>query len=247
MSPPRNSVRLRALIVVALALSCPVLSIAQGDSPAKTDAVQKQPDASGPDISTIIAGLKEALEISSTKAIAQTGKRDGFMQNEAIRILLPSQLEGISKSMRLIGLGDEVDELEIGMNRAAEEATPQAKPIFLAELKRLTFNDPRLILNGGDTAATEYFRRASSADLSPAFTPIVHRSLEHLGVTKQYKRVLKNDPGGSAIANEFDLDKYVVEQTLEGIFSVLASEESDIRQNPSAQNSNLIKEVFGGK
>lgn len=235
------------LLIVAFVSCCPTSSTAQGDYTAKTDPARKEPAASGPANGEIIAGLKRALEISSTRAIAETGKRDGFLQNEAIRILLPPKLQAIGKSMRMLAMGDEVDELEIGMNRAAEEATPQAKPIFLQALKNLVFRDPRLILTSGDTAATEYFRQNSSADLTAAFTPIVHHSLEHLGVIKQYKRVVKNDPGGNAIASEFDLDKYVVEQTLDGIFDVLASEESNIRQNPSAQNSDLIKEVFGGK
>jgi hypothetical protein len=153
--------------------------------------------------------------------------------------------KAIGKSMRLIGMGDQVDELEIGMNRAAEDAMPQAKPIFLAALKNLVIKDPRLVLTSGDTAATEYFRRASSTDLVAAFTPIVRREMEHHGVLKQYKRVLKSDPGGNAIANEFDLDQYVVEQALNGIFDVMASEESNIRSQPAAQNSDVIKVVFG--
>lgn len=236
----------RLLILLGLLVpSSAVLSCAQSDASSKSDTTEKQHEASDPDDATIISGLKQALEISSSKAIAQTGKHDGFLENEAIRILLPPKLQSIGKSMRMLGRGDEVDELEIAMNRAAEGATAQAKPIFLAALRNLVFKDPRLILAGTDSAATDYFRRSSSADLSAAFTPIVHHSIERLGVTKQYKRVLKNDPGGNAIASEFDLDQYVVEQTLDGIFEVMASEESNIRRDPSAQNSDLLKEVFG--
>jgi Protein of unknown function (DUF4197) len=236
----------RLLLLLALSVSCgAVLSFAQSDAPSKSDNTQKQQAASGTDDAVLISGLKQALEISSTKAISQTGKRDGFLENEAIRILLPPRLQAIGKSMRMLGRGDEVDELEIAMNRAAEEATPRARPIFSAALKNAVFKDPRLIVDGTDSAATDYFRRSSSSDLTAAFTPIVHRTMEHLGVTKQYKRVLKSDPGGNAIANEFDLDQYVVEQTLDGIFNVMASEESMIRREPSAQNSELLKEVFG--
>jgi Protein of unknown function (DUF4197) len=237
----RNS--LCALFLIAML--APPWSFAQSGPTAKSDDGSKQ--SSDPGDATMISALREVVEISSTKAIAQTGKRDGFLQNEAIRILLPPRLQAIGKSMRLIGRGDEVDELEIGMNRAAEDATPQAKAIFLAALKNVVWKDPGLIVTGSNTAATEYFRRSSSADLSAAFTPIVHHSLERLGVIKQYKRVLKSDPGGDAIANEFDLDKYVVDQTLEGVLDVMASEESNIRNDPSAQNSDLIKQVFGGK
>lgn len=235
------------LLMVAFVARLPLSSTAQSDSTAKSDASRKQANAPEADNAKITAGLKQAIEISSTRALAETGKRDGFLQNEAIRILLPPKLQAIGKSMRMLAMGDEVDELEIGMNRAAEEATAQAKPIFPGALKNLVFRDPRLILTSGDTAATEYFRQNSYADISAAFTPIVHHALEHLGVIKQYKRVVKNDPGGNAIANEFDLDKYVVEQALDGIFNVMASEESNIRQNPGAQNSEIIKEVFGGR
>lgn len=233
----------RLVLLVALFLPCcAVFSAAQDD--ASNTANQHQ--ASDPDDATVISALKEALEISSTKAIAQIGKHDGFLQNEAIRILLPPKLQSIGKSMRMMAMGDQVDELEIGMNRAAENATPQAKPIFLAALKNLAIRDPRIVLTSGDSAATEYFRRVSSTDISAAFTPIVHHALEHLGVIRQYKRVLKSDPGGNAIASEFDLDQYVVEQTLNGIFEVMASEESNIRSQPAAQNSDVIKVVFGG-
>jgi hypothetical protein len=237
----RNFVR--AFAVAALLPCCALLSFSQ--STTKSDSKPAPQAASDPDNATVISGLKQVLEISSTKAIAQTGKHDGFLGNEALRILLPPKLQAIGKSMRLIGMGDQVDELEIGMNRAAEDATPQAKPIFLAALKNLVIKDPRLVLTSGDTAATEYFRRASSTDLVAAFTPIVRREMEHHGVLKQYKRVLKSDPGGNAIANEFDLDQYVVEQALNGIFDVMASEESNIRSQPAAQNSDVIKVVFG--
>jgi hypothetical protein len=236
------------LVVVAILLPCcAVLSFSQSNASTKSESQQPRQAASDPDDATVISGLRQALEISSTKAIAQTGKHDGFLQNESIRLLLPPKLQAIGKSMRMLGRGDEVDELEIGMNRAAEDSTPQAKPIFLAALKNLVFRDPQLVLTGGDTAATEYFRRSSSNDLEAAFTPIVHHTLERLGVIKQYKHVLKNDPGGSAIANEFDLDKYVVEQTLDGIFEVIAAEEGNIRRDSSAQNTDLLKEVFGRK
>jgi hypothetical protein len=237
---------LRVLLLIAiLGPSGAISSCAQSASAAQANASSRR--LSDPDNATLISALRQALEISSTKAIAQTGKRDGFLENEAIRILLPPKLQAIGKSMRMLGRGDEVDELEIGMNRVAEDATPQAKPIFMAALKNLVWKDPDLILTGGNTAATEYFRRSSSADLSAAFTPIVHRFLERHGVTKQYKHVLDNDPGGNAIASEFDLDKYVVDQTLQGIFAVMASQESNIRNDPSAQTSDVLKQVFGGK
>jgi hypothetical protein len=193
----------------------------------------------------IIAGLKEALEIATTKAIALTGRHDGFLKNEDIRILLPPKLASIGKGMRMIGMGEQVDDLEIDMNRAAEQATPQAKEIFLTALKNMTFYDAHRILDSGDTAATDYFRGTTNKELTQAFTPAVHRAMERNGVIKQYKSVMKNAPGGNALTNEFDLDGYVVEKTLDGIFLMLSVEEKNIRSNPEARTSDLLKEVFG--
>jgi len=227
------------LLPIAMAL-CSILAAAQAD-----EAVDR--DISGLSNEKIISGLKEALQVSTTRAIALTGKHDGFLQNEAIRILLPPKLQAVGKGMRLLGMGDKVDDLEIGMNRAAEQAAPQAKPIFLAALKKMTFHDARHILSGNETAATDYFRQTTFADLTAAFSPIVHRSLERVGVVQQYNHVIKEAPGGTALAGEFDLDKYVVEKTLDGLFYVLGAEESKIRKSPVAQTTELLKEVFRGK
>jgi hypothetical protein len=195
----------------------------------------------------IIAGLKQALQVSTAKAVALTGRRDGFLKNEAIKIALPPRLEAVGKGMRMLGMGAKVDELEVGMNRAAEQATPQAKQIFLAALRKMTFDDARHILTGDDTAATEYFKRTSSPDLTVAFAPIVHRSMERVGVVQQYNQVIKTAPGGSALASQFDINKYVVSKTLDGLFHVLGEEEKKIRKNPAAQTTALLKEVFGRK
>jgi hypothetical protein len=204
-------------------------------------------DTSGLSNDKIIAGLKQALQVSTTKAVALTGHRDGFLKNEAIKIALPPRLEAVGRGLRMLGMGAKVDELEVGMNRAAEQATPQAKQIFLAALRKMTFDDARHILTGDDTAATEYFKRTSSPDLTVAFSPIVHRSMEHVGVVQQYNQVIKTAPGGSALASQFDINKYVVSKTLDGLFHVLGEEEKKIRKNPAAQTTALLKEVFGRK
>lgn len=235
------------LLTVVLALCCSAYVTAQLDSALKkAEASLDQRDSSALSDSKIVSGLKEALEVGTTRAVALTGKHDGFMKNEAIRILLPPKLQPVGKGMRLLGMGEQVDDLEIGMNRAAEQAAPQAKPIFLAALKKMTFDDARRILAGDDTAATEYFRRTTSTDLTTSFTPVVHHSMERVGVVRQYESVIKNAPGGSALASEFDLDKYVVGKTLDGIFVMLGEEEKKIRKNSAAQTTALLKEVFGG-
>jgi uncharacterized protein DUF4197 len=233
-----------ALIAIVFSLCC--------TAPAQLDEVMKKADeslnrrdTSGLSNDKIVAGLKEALQVSTGKAVALTGRPDGFLKNQAIKILLPPKLGTVVKGMRMLGEGAEVDELEVGMNRAAEQATPQAKQIFLSAVKRMSFDDARRILSGGGTAATDYFKRQSSGDLTTAFAPIVHRSMQHVGVVEQYNRVLQSAPGGSALAGEFDLDKYVVSKTLDGLFYMLGEEEKKIRQNPAAQTTALLKEVFG--
>jgi len=204
-------------------------------------------DNSQLDDNKIIAGLKEALQVSTGKAVALTGKPDGFLKNQAIRILLPPKLQRVGDGMRMLGMGAPVEELEVGMNRAAEQATPQAKKIVLAALEKMSFDDARHILTGNDTAATEYFKRTSSADLAAAFAPIVQQSMQRVGVVQQYERVLNSAPGGNALLAEFDLNKYVLGKTLEGLFYMVGEEEKRIRKDPAAQTTALLKEVFGKK
>ena len=236
------------LVAIVVTLCCTTYSAAQLDEVfKKAEQAAGHRDTSSLSDEKIISGLKEALQVSTTKAVALTGKPDGFLKNEAIKILLPPKLETIGRGMRMLGMGEKVDELEVGMNRAAEQATPQAKQIFLAALKKMTFDDARRILTGGDTAATDYFKRTSSADLTTAFTPIVHRSMEHVGVVQQYNQVIKSAPGGNALAGEVDINKYVVGKTLDGLFYMLGEEEKKIRKDPAAQTTALLKEVFGRK
>jgi hypothetical protein len=129
----------------------------------------------------ISAGLKEALKVSTTKAVAVTGKPDGFLKNDAIKILLPQKLRTAGSGLRMLGMGPQLDELEVGMNRAAEQAAPQAKQIFLSALSRMSIDDARRILNGSDTAASDYFRDKTSPELRTAFKPIVHTAMQNVG------------------------------------------------------------------
>lgn len=196
----------------------------------------------------ITAGLREALKVSTTNAVATTGRPDGFLKNEAIKILLPQKLRNARTALRFVGVGPQLDELEVGMNRAAEQAAPEAKQIFLNALMQMSFDDARGILTGGNTAATEYFRSKSSADLARAFTPIVHRSLHNVGVVQQYEQLTQNSLAAPVLRNQkFDLDSYVVGKTLDGLFYVLGQEETKIRKNPAAQTSAILKEVFGSR
>jgi Protein of unknown function (DUF4197) len=229
-------------------LFCAYLATAQlGEIIKKANESLDQHSTAGLSNDKIIAGLKEALQVSTSKAVAVTGKPDGFLKNEAIKILLPPKLQTVGKGMRMLGMGERVDELEVGMNRAAEQATPEAKKIFIAAVKKMSFDDARKILTGSNTAATEYFKRASSEDLTATFSPIVTRSMQRVGVVQQYNRVLASAPLGTPLAGQFDLNKYVVAKTLDGLFLMLGEEEKKIRKDPAAQTTSLLREVFGRK
>ena len=238
---------MRAFILTAILLSSCFVHAQLDDVLKKAEDTLGGHSTAGLSNDKIVAGLKEALQVSTGKAVALTGRPDGFLKNQAIKILLPPKLETVGKGMRMLGMGASVDELEVGMNRAAEQATPEAKAIFIAAVKKMSFDDARKILSGSDTAATEYFKRTSSQDLTTAFSPIVQRSMEHVGVVQQYDHLLATAPGGNALAGQFDLNKYVVGKTLDGLFLMLGEEEKKIRKDPAAQTTALLKEVFGKK
>jgi hypothetical protein len=218
-----------------------------GDILNKAGEAMKGRSAAALSDSKIVAGLTDALRVGTSNAVTATGKPDGFLKNAAIKILLPDKLRPVASGARMLGMGSRVDELEVAMNRAAEQATPQAKQIFFDALKRMTFEDARQILYGNQTAATDYFKRQSSADLTKAFTPIVHDTMEKVGVIRQYNQLLKSAPGGTAIAGRYDLTPYVVGKTLDGLFYMLGQEEKNIRENPAARTTAILREVFGAK
>ncbi|HKD81765.1 MAG TPA: DUF4197 domain-containing protein [Candidatus Angelobacter sp.] len=196
----------------------------------------------------VAAGLKEALTVGTRNAVASTGRVDGFLKNAAIKILLPEKLRGVGKGLRTIGMGQQVDSLEVGMNRAAEQAAPAARQIFINAVKQMTISDARQILSGGDTAATEYFRNKSTDQLTAAFAPIVHQSMENVGVVRQYNK-LKQNPLAAEFSQskDFDLDQYVVGKTMDGLFYMIGEEEKKIRHDPAAQTTALLREIFGKK
>ena len=141
----------------------------------------------------IAAGLKEALRIGTDHATTLTGKPDGYFRNAAIKILMPDQLHAFEKGLRVFGFGPQVDEFVLSMNRAAERAAPQAKNIFLGAIAQMTFADAQQILSGGETAATDYFRSKTTAELTAAFRPQVEQAMNEVGVTRQYKDLVQQD------------------------------------------------------
>ena len=194
----------------------------------------------------IASGLKEALTVGTGNAVSRTGRVDGYFANQAIRILLPDNLRTVERGLRAAGKGQQVDEFILSMNRAAERAAPFAKDIFIGAIKEMTFDDVRRIFNGGDTAATEYFKGKTTEKLTTAFKPIVAKATEEVGVTKQYKDLTG---GLSSIpfmrTQSLDIDDYVVRKALDGLFYVLAEEEKKIRTQPAARVTSLLQEVFG--
>jgi hypothetical protein len=191
------------------------------------------------------AGLKEALQVATEKTVSLTGKTDGYFANQAIKILMPEKLRSFETGLRAVGYGGQIDELVLGMNRAAERAAPQAKQIFFDAIGDMSFDDARKLLNGGDTAATEYFRGKTTPRLTTAFRPVVEQSMSQVGVSRQYKDLVgRFDSIPFAKSQAFDLDGYVVDRGLGGLFTVLGEQEKQIRTNPTARATDLLKEVF---
>ncbi|HET8577399.1 MAG TPA: DUF4197 domain-containing protein [Methylomirabilota bacterium] len=191
------------------------------------------------------AGLKEALQVATEKSVKLTGRVDGYFRNEAIKILMPERLRTLEQGLRAIGYGPKVDEFVLSMNRAAERAAPAAKSIFWDAIGAMTFDDARTILGGGDTSATEFFKRKTTDKLTAAFKPVVNRSMGQVGVTRQYQELVgrfKEIPFAQTQA--FDLDGYVVAKALDGLFHVVGEQEREIRTNPAARTTALLKEVF---
>ncbi len=192
------------------------------------------------------AGLKEALRVSTGSAVSLNGRVDGYYRNEAIRIAMPEKLQMLDKGLRLVGYGPQVDAFVLSMNRAAEKAAPAARDIFVAAIQEMSFDDARRILSGGDTAATDYFKAKTSGRLTTSFRPIVEKSMNEAGVTKRYDDLVgkyKTVPFASGVS--FDVNDYVVEKALDGLFYMVAQEEKRIRTNPAARVTDLLKDVFG--
>jgi Protein of unknown function (DUF4197) len=194
----------------------------------------------------ISSGLKEALQIGAEQAVKVTGRSNGYFENPDIKILMPSNLRTLEKGLRMVGYGPKIDDFVLSMNRAAEAAAPAARQIFINAIAAMSFDDARRILSGGDTAATNYFKEKTTPQLTAAFRPVVERTMEKNGVTQQYDGLVsqyKSLP--FARDQDLDISHYVVSKALEGLFFELGQEERKIRQDPAAQTTNLLKEVFG--
>ncbi len=196
----------------------------------------------------IIDGLKEALEIGTQKAVKLVSEKNGYLKNPKIKIPLPENVQKAESVLRNIGLGSKVDKFEKSMNRAAERAAPKAKSIFWEAIKKMSFSDTRNILDGPDDAATQYFKGNTSTQLHQAFKPIIHHAMSEVGVTKAYQSVdsaIRALPYTQTLS--LDLDQYVTDKALDGLFLMLAAEEKKIRHDPAARVTELLKKVFAEK
>jgi len=197
------------------------------------------------DENTVVAGLKEALTLGSERAVASTSAKDGFWSNEKIKIPLPAELNTAFSTLRSIGFGSQVDALELGMNRAAEQASVEAKPVLVDAVKGMSLSDAMGILRGGDTAATDYFRAQTSAPLKEKFLPIIQDKMGEVGLYQQYNKLMDAYTALPLTKESgFNLDNYVADKGLDGLFTMLGQEEQAIRANPAARTTALLQKVF---
>lgn len=191
-------------------------------------------------------GLKAALIQGAEKAVTQLGANDGFFGNAKVKIPLPDSLKKAEKAMRMFGMGDQADELVLKMNRAAEAAAPEAKSLLVGAVKKMTVSDAKAILTGGDDAATQYFKKTTAAPMAEKFLPIVHKATENVQLAQQYNKFAEMGAKFGVIKkDQANLEKYVTQKALDGVYLMMAEEEKAIRKDPVGQGSQLIKKVFG--
>ncbi len=219
---------LAALATLLLATAAHALSL---------DALSSA-DASG--------GLKEALTQGAGKAVAALGRPDGFLGNARARIPLPESLQQVEGMLRMFGMGKQADELVTTMNRAAEAAVPGAKALLVNSVKQMSVEDAKGILAGGDDAATQYFKRTTSGPLTEKFRPIVKKAMQKVRLAEKYNQLAgKAASYGLLSAEDANLESYVTQKTLDGLYLMIADEEKAIRADPAGAAGRLARKVFG--
>lgn len=202
----------------------------------------------GLSVEEIGAGLKDALRVSSENVVQQLGSVDGFNKDSAIHIPLPKQLDTVKSVLTKVGMSGMLDDLELKLNRAAEQAVPKAKKLFGQAITEMSFDDAKKIYGGPEDSATQYFRSKMSSSLSAEMQPVVKNSLAEVGVAKAYDNVMKQYRSIPFMPEvKADLTDYVLEKGLDGIFHYMAIEEAAIRQNPAKRTTELLKTLFGSK
>ena len=193
-----------------------------------------------------VSALRTALDKGSRAAVDQLGKENGFFGDARVKIPLPESLKRAERTMRRLGMGNYADELVLAMNRAAEAAVPEAKQLFVDSVKKMTVTDAKDILTGGDTSGTEYFKRTTSDQLRKRFLPIVKKSTAKVGLAQTYNQYAQQGAALGLVKQEHaNLDDYVTQKALDGLYFMVAQEELKIRQDPVGTASSILKKVFG--
>lgn len=238
--------------VLALALCALAAGTAAAQLPSIRDLVGNPsaslaaPEGRG-DERTRVAGVREALAVGTEKAVRELGRRDGYYRNEAVKILLPPKIRRVGEVARVAGFQREVDELVVRMNRAAETAAPLAARHFGDAIRAMTLEDVHGIIAGGDTAATEFFERRTRDRIYAAFRPAVAKSIGEAGATRAYTDLMGHYEALPFVRKpSLDLEHYVTDKALDGLFHRVSLEEKRIRRDPAARTSELLRTVFGG-
>jgi hypothetical protein len=190
-------------------------------------------------------GLKQALTDGSAAAVAQLGAQNGFFGNAKVKIPLPPALQRVESALRLAGMRQHADDLVLAMNRAAEAAVPEAKALLVDSVKRMTLQDAKGILTGGETAATDYFRRTTETQLAQRFLPIVKKHTDRVGLAEQYNSLAGQVAQlGFMKKDEATIEGYVTHKALDGLYLMIAEQEKAFRRNPLGAASDIVKRVF---
>jgi hypothetical protein len=193
-------------------------------------------------------GLKEALIKGISNGSDLASQVDGYFKNPTIKIPFPPDVKKVEDRLRQIGLGGEVDKFVMTLNRGAEDAAKEAKPIFIAAIKQMTINDAWAILKGEPDAATQYLKRTTSSELKNKFMPVIQNSLDKVSATKYYGDIV-NKYNSIPLVQKVnpDLNDYATDMAIQGLFTMIANEEKNIRQDPVARTTELLKRVFGSQ
>jgi hypothetical protein len=192
------------------------------------------------------SGLKDALAQGSAAAVGKLGVENGFLNNDKVKIPLPDALKRVESGLRLMGMQRQADELVVAMNHAAEQAVPEAKPLLIAAIKNMSWQDAKGILTGGETAATDYFRRTTSDQLTAKFLPIVTKATSNVGLAEKYNNIAGQGARlGLVDAKQAKIENYVTQKTLDGLFIMIAEQEKAIRKDPLGTATGMARTVFG--
>lgn len=193
-----------------------------------------------------VSGLKQALNDGSAAAVKLLGQENGYFGNAKVKIPLPPSLQKIESGLRMMGMKKQADELVLSMNRAAEAAAPEAKQLLVDAVKKMSVQDAKAILTGGDTAATDYFRRTTQPQLTQRFLPIVKKATDRVGLAQQYNSLAGQGAAlGLVKQDDASIETYVTRKALDGLYLMIAEQEKSFRQNPVGATSDIVKKVFG--